>query len=388
MGCLVAWCGCTADDVESGEPWQLSEPAAPGSSEPSSPPPIEECTPRGCADVKADVCGPIADGCGGELTCLRCVVRLEVTPDPVPPQEVGQRVALSAQAYDADGQPVSCAVTWRAADTRVATVGAQGEVVAQEAGATAITARCEGIEDTVEVEVEAPVEVEGPEPLLWLRADRGVMTDGTAVTAWQGQGRGAYIARQTRASARPVLEPTAANGQPALRFDGAQHLDIKGGVVGLEDGTIFVVAKNGRTHVGQLVAGCHKANMQFRFNGLARSMFLYSYHGADIRSKVFEMTIDWVRQTTGRFWTYTLRLDATSDAVFYQGDTEVGRAPIVREPPSVDTFHVGQLGGRCDYEDTAESLVGEIAEVMIFDVALTDAQRAQVWRYLTDKYAL
>ncbi|HEU5303957.1 MAG TPA: hypothetical protein VFU40_04875 [Gemmatimonadales bacterium] len=54
-------------------------------------------------------CSDITEGAGG-------VVELEITSPAINTIEVGEALQLSARALDKDGNPVSVAITWRAAD--------------------------------------------------------------------------------------------------------------------------------------------------------------------------------------------------------------------------------------------------------------------------------
>src|SRR5688572_864027 len=58
---------------------------------------------------------------------------------------------------------------------------------------------------------------------LWLRADNGVATTGTAVNTWSdGSGNNHHAAFQAgQPTTRPTLVAGSANGYPTLDFDGA-----------------------------------------------------------------------------------------------------------------------------------------------------------------------
>ena len=86
--------------------------------------------------------------------------------------------------------------------------------------------------NAADVSALAAAQLAVPVPLadlgLWLKADEGVAADGSlGVTGWSDlSGKGNH-ASQTNASFRPRLLNNAINGQPALRFDGADDfLDL------------------------------------------------------------------------------------------------------------------------------------------------------------------
>ena len=69
---------------------------------------------------------------------------------------LGKHVTLDAVVVDAQGAPVSGAVTWTSRDTTVATVSPNGEVTAQGVGSTEITAVSASKEGTATVNVTPP----------------------------------------------------------------------------------------------------------------------------------------------------------------------------------------------------------------------------------------
>ncbi len=314
------------------------------------------------------------------------VARLEITTDPVQKISTGQTVQLSAQAYDANDQPVPCTVTWSTQDAAIATIDMQGLAVGQAPGTTDITAACEGSQDTVSLTVTETVGLPIP-ALLWLMADKGVQTapSSNAVTSWQGQGSGAYLAKMSDSAKQPTLRSGALNGLPVIEFHGGDYLNMRNAQVRLTDGVIFVVAKNnaaGRS--GQLVAGCQAANMQFRFESDVQSMFAYGFDAAG-SSLTFSIRASGAKDTTARHRVVALEIDSAAKATLYQSGTPLDSASVTLGSV-MHAFRFNQIGARCS--NASESLRGEIAEVIAFDTLLTPAQRAQVEMYLTMKYGL
>ena len=78
------------------------------------------------------------------------VTRLEITP-PSPVIAVGESQQLVAQAYDADGRPITRPITWTSSNQAVATVSTSGVVTGLLPGLTTITATTEGRSRGVEV---------------------------------------------------------------------------------------------------------------------------------------------------------------------------------------------------------------------------------------------
>ena len=55
---------------------------------------------------------------------------------------------------------------------------------------------------------------------LWLRADTGVTTSGSAVTAWTDQSGAGYTVSQSEPAAQPTLVSNGIGSMPALSFNG------------------------------------------------------------------------------------------------------------------------------------------------------------------------
>lgn len=82
-------------------------------------------------------------------------------------------------------------------------------------------------------------------PLLWLRADRGVVQTGGRVSAWEDQSGQHRDATQSAPELRPELVASALNGMPAVSFDGIDdYLDLPSGFDDFSKGvTIFAVVQ-------------------------------------------------------------------------------------------------------------------------------------------------
>lgn len=80
---------------------------------------------------------------------------VEITPSSVSFDALGQTRALTATAYDGDGEPMSADITWRTLSSTIATVNASGTVESGGNGTTTIIgAMADGYADTVVVAVQ------------------------------------------------------------------------------------------------------------------------------------------------------------------------------------------------------------------------------------------
>ena len=91
---------------------------------------------------------------GIDVTVMQSAGSLVIEPDEATLMSIGETVLLSATVLDGNGQPVAGAVvTWQSSDESVATVNAQGLVMAVSNGAARITATSGGATAGIDVTV-------------------------------------------------------------------------------------------------------------------------------------------------------------------------------------------------------------------------------------------
>ncbi|MBO4874575.1 MAG: PKD domain-containing protein [Bacteroidales bacterium] len=84
-----------------------------------------------------------------------------------------------------------------------------------------------------------------PNLQLWLRADSVELTDGK-VSRWYDCGPNQYLIQQTTESARPIINDSAINDNPAILFDGSNSYFTGGDILdlGTNSWTWFVIGKS------------------------------------------------------------------------------------------------------------------------------------------------
>jgi hypothetical protein len=206
--------------------------------------------------------------------------------------------------------------------------------------------------------------------VMWLRADAGVGTNPSGVTVWGDQSSSSNDATQASANNEPALLNAAVNGHPAINFLGDDWLTFDS-ALSLQDMTIFVVARNNGAGTG-MILGPAADNNQIRYENPMQILSVGSGNGLSV-----------ITSTIGNNQVYhslTIRYDGVTWEVRRDGALASATPEGVTGP-----LTLGRLGS---WFNGDVGLVGEIAEVMVYDVALTALQRADVESYLRTKYAL
>ena len=214
---------------------------------------------------------------------------------------------------------------------------------------------------------------------LWLRADTGVSLDASSlVTSWADQSGNGHDVVQASTGNRPTLLTSAYNGNPAVQFNGssaylqsAAAFDL---LQGSSDCSIFVVTRPGASQptYADLFDYSHDGN-----GGL-----VYEQNGNNLNQFYFNGFAQ-VQLQAGQLCFSSVIKGGTSQQVFFNGQlVSSGTAPSTPNFAPPRGFLVGNWfrGGRC-YN-------GDIAELLIFNRALTESERTSVETYLNTKYAV
>ena len=222
-----------------------------------------------------------------------------------------------------------------------------------------------------------------PSLKLWLRADvlEGALKDGDAVATWTASAGPDAQARPMRLydgqqAAPPTFRANALNGKPVVRFDGVDdHLSIKGFaneflagkaftvlMLTRADSAAFGICGNGLNGDGgvprlYLTRGC------FRYDVLDRGL---STRSLDTSSTISTFMHDG-RETI---------------SAYFDGVAAGSLAGF----PVVPKFGGGHLA--MPFWGGNRNCPGDMAELIVFDRALSDRERESVETYLADKYRL
>lgn len=216
--------------------------------------------------------------------------------------------------------------------------------------------------------------------VLWLRADQGItLGTGSQVATWADQSGHGNNVTQATATARPTLSASGGPmGQPCLNFASAslQMLDRASAVVSASPWSAFVVQETS-TPASEgfsfYVGGLSSSNgLGFGLNGSDRVIW---YSGASI-------LVDGVCPTsTWELWSAVNTGTTTTFSV--NGSSQSVTNPTVQ--PIAPSAATG-IGGSTD--TAADTWNGSIAEVILYNRALTAPEVALLNSYFSTRYGV
>lgn len=197
--------------------------------------------------------------------------------------------------------------------------------------------------------------------------------DGDVVGQWQDQATAAVHVAQGTADNKPLLKLNILNGQPVLRFDGANDVLSSAFTVGgvlSQPFTIFAVAKIDDAEdnaFNVLTDGDDTTNRCFSGKKNNNNWMIHS--GVDIEGSAAD--------TSWNIW--CMLFHGASSQFWHDGSSEASGDAGADAP---DGFSVGAQTNQLYAWD------GDIAEIIIYDSNLSDADKNEIGQYLAEKYGL
>ena len=219
---------------------------------------------------------------------------------------------------------------------------------------------------------------------LWLKADTGVTTSGSKVTAWADpSGTG------NNASAQEGYEPTFVsnilNSKPVLRFDGTgPQLGLTSSIGGTAY-TILIVCKNNDNVDGSMFFWTTEGNYgryiasitSETYNASAVNKFILSEN--DVGGGEGDSVIAWSSAAVNNNFFIGTAIQNGGGKAYSNGSGGTGSLGTFIESNTFDL--IGGYG--FGYE-----LDGDVAEIIAYNRAVTSTERQQVEAYLNTKYAI
>lgn len=233
--------------------------------------------------------------------------------------------------------------------------------------------------------IEHDVTTDGPLQtglVRWFRADTLILDEGASVSIWPDESSERDHARQTTGAAKPVYHVNQINGRPALTFDGGDTLVTgRSAFSGAGPRTIYVVkavtpsGSYSWSIAGQATGTTNNSwfALQSRDDGGGNADPFLAYYGGNLANVGGVPTSGWKSVAA----TYD-----GSTAAAYRSGTQINSGAAVLN--TVNTaFRIGSVApsGSAD-----ELFVGQIAEVLVYNVAHTPAEVAAMEEYFAAKY--
>jgi hypothetical protein len=223
---------------------------------------------------------------------------------------------------------------------------------------------------------------------LWLRADAGTVTSGSALSQWIDQSGNERHAVSETQPTQPTLVQDVLNGRPIVRFDGVDdfltfHLPVNGS----EAMSLFLVAANSQNQNGG-ETGAERAALFWNEDAPWGTIYLSPYQSSvNFRFGTTQVgnRPNYLRPSfIGSAFTMNAAIkDGTTDSLYVDG-TQVMKAGG-RLVTIAGCQPIGNLGRGYDGNTY---YAGDIAEVMIYNRALTVAERHKLEQMLSSKYGL
>lgn len=215
---------------------------------------------------------------------------------------------------------------------------------------------------------------------LWLKADAGVTSQGGAVSAWADQSGAGNTVSQSTPAYMPSLVDNVINGRPVVRFaNGSQGLQSAGLV--LSGNTSFTTFAS------------------FKYNSLPASTYQYVwFDGSDTSTGgygIYMTTIQKFRaawgasnnavmnansSVTGTWYRAASSYDGANNRMWINGGY-IGSAAKTDSNLSGLAFSVGNLAS-----GSTKGLYGDVSEILVYNRALSDSERAGVDAYLSARW--
>jgi hypothetical protein len=219
----------------------------------------------------------------------------------------------------------------------------------------------------------------------WWKADALALTDGAAVASWPDSSGSGNNLSQATASYQPTFKTGILNGKPAVRFNATVSGSLGPGNVlfpaagaGFDIGitqpdTIFIVAT---TDASKTYRGSYMSPVGFS----GQLVFVSETNGALEIYAGGSALVDAVDHT-GAFHIICAIFSGGNGSAYVDGVQTLA-------PQSTGTNGVGQVGVGALYSAGAVTLplMGDIAEIIVYNSALSTTDRQSIETYLNTKY--
>jgi len=247
------------------------------------------------------------------------------------------------------------------------------------------------------VKAFSPPDISGLQ--LWLDATTGlfdatsggsaVTTDGSAVARWEDQSGNARHFTQGTSNNRPVLKTSIQNSKNVVRFDGSND-----NMTGSNDlqfappvSMFCVVSKRGGTAYqtiygnGILAGGVIGYGIWISDTSDNSGAFSSQYRNAGSANTNYYMA---TLPSTNTFFIGSCLIDSSTNKIFFNGSSEDSISHAITGTPNQTVA----IGMRYDGGAVNWALNGDLAELLVYNSALSTTNRESVRDYLNTKWAV
>lgn len=200
----------------------------------------------------------------------------------------------------------------------------------------------------------------------WWKADSLALANGASVPTWtDNSATGASLTQATGAT-QPTYQTNVLNGFPVLRFNGSQYLE-NATFSFVQPTTMFVVSKYTTAGTSPTLIGAASANQNAIFYDA--SNFTNAYAGISLTGNT---------SVLGSFIITTAQFNTASSLLHVNGTQQAsGNAGS----SNMTSLRVGN-------NSSGNTIIGDVAELVIYNRVLTTAERASIDTYLSNKYGI
>ncbi|NJD92160.1 MAG: hypothetical protein FIA91_11725, partial [Geobacter sp.] len=217
-------------------------------------------------------------------------------------------------------------------------------------------------------------------PRIWLKADAGITMDGDGkISGWADQTANKFDVANPDTGKQPLFVANAFNGQPAIRFDGSDdYLQTKAAVNFLNGATstsVFVVMKPDATQKQQATIFDYNSSTgsNLAMQQDAANTNLYSVYGAK------------QQLTDSGFQIFSnVFADGTGETAYVNGQNQITATPGTPTISDPNPFTVGNK----TLAALPREFKGDIAEIIVYNKALPQAERQAEETRLSARYAM
>ncbi len=211
---------------------------------------------------------------------------------------------------------------------------------------------------------------------VWLKADALAQADNTPVALWPDlSGSGNDVAQATGMK-QPTFKAAQLNGRPVLRFDGIDDTLFKTALAGFTcthgHGIFAVLCPTSLAAYRMAVVTKYQFNELRQNNGGGRAQWMLP-SGLMQVDGLSALTGLW-KVWTGTYEVATQKLELHINGVKQNSATDAG-------PLAVGDLYIGSRNDTYGW-------LGDMAEVLVYDAALTVADRQRVENYLLARHLL